>query len=89
MTTLKIRAEGVAWQNIDDDLIVLDERKALYMRLGGAATELWPLLVEGTTIDALSAAIMHKWGIDAAHADQDARAFVKSLEASELLEPVS
>ncbi|WP_375501958.1 PqqD family protein [uncultured Jatrophihabitans sp.] len=86
MTRVRVRSEGIAWQEVDNDLIVLDERNSLYMRLIGSATLLWPLLVDGVTEDELAAALVEAFGLDTAQARIDVATFLHGLRAQDLLE---
>lgn len=88
-TNLKVRGTGVSWQEIEGELIVLDEDHSRYLRLVGSGALLWPLLVAGTTADALSAALAAEYELDDERARTDVHAFVTGLAANDLLEPAT
>jgi hypothetical protein len=48
---------------------------------------LWPLLAEGTDRDALVAAVVGEFDVDAETAGRDVDAFVGALREQDLLEP--
>jgi len=84
--TLKLREDEVVWQDVDDDLVVLDLRSSTYFKLNGTGALLWDLLREPTSQQDLVEALMSKYGIDEDRATSDVDAFIDSLTQKKLLD---
>lgn len=78
--------DGVVWQRIDKDLVVLDLRASTYFKLNGSGAFLWDLLREPITQEDLVHALVSTYAIDEDEALADVRAFVQALEQRELLD---
>jgi len=85
----KIRSDQVAWEVLDDEVVILDLRQSLYWSLNDSAAALWQMLAEGATVDELVARIERGFGAPADVAVADVTAFVDSCLAQELLEAVA
>ncbi len=77
-TTIRTRAELV-WQEVDDQVVVLDPGSSTYHGVTGAGTTLWPLLVRGTTRDELVAELRAVFSIDGSRAEEDVEVFLAEL----------
>jgi hypothetical protein len=86
MTDLKLRGEGVAWTDVDGEIVALDESAAVYLAANEAGGLLWRALAGGTTRDSLAAALAAEYGLDAARAQADTDAFLATLRDRGLLE---
>ncbi|WP_028065228.1 PqqD family protein [Solirubrobacter soli] len=86
MTELKLRGEGVAWTDVDGEIVALDEAAAVYLAANEAGGMLWRALADGATQESLSAALAAEYGIDAARAEADTEAFLAALRERGLLE---
>lgn len=86
MTELKLRGEGVAWTDVDGEIVALDEAAAVYLAANEAGGMLWRALAHGATLEALAATLAGEYGIDPARAAADADAFVAALRERGLLE---
>lgn len=84
--TLKLRSDSLHWIPIDDEVVVLDERRDLYLSTNETGTRLWSALSEGATMSDLAGLLMEEFGIDRDQALSDSQAFVDSLEEQGLLE---
>lgn len=73
MGTVRIRTEGVVWQQVEDEVVVLDTASSLYYGVTGSGAQLWPLVVAGASREALADRLVALYGIgvDAARADVD------------------
>lgn len=82
---MKLRTDDLEWQQIDDEIIVLDTRRAEYLGVEGTAVALWHALESGADRDQLAASLVARYGIDPAQALADVDAFLADLAARELL----
>ncbi|WP_022882162.1 PqqD family protein [Gryllotalpicola ginsengisoli] len=83
---MKLRTEGLTWQEIDGELVILDMKTSAYLTTNAAGATLAKLLTEERTLDELSAALVSEFGIGSQQAMTDARAFVDQLRQSSLIE---
>jgi Coenzyme PQQ synthesis protein D (PqqD) len=83
--TLRLRADGLNWRQIDDEVVVLDSSSAKYLAINGSGARLWPALVAGATLEELAAILVESYGIDRSHAAADATRFLAALEEQGLL----
>ena len=87
MTELQLRHEGVAWKEVDGEIVALDETAAVYLAANPAGGLLWRALADGTTREALVAELMREYGIDRDdRASADTDAFLRDLRERGLLE---
>jgi hypothetical protein len=82
----KLRAEGVAWTDVDGEIVALDEEAAVYVAANSAGALLWRALADGATRAALSQTLVDEYGISAERADADTDAFLASLRERALLD---
>lgn len=83
---LRLRPSGLHWRRVDDDIVVLDARRSVYLQVNGTGAQLWPLLADGTDEDALAAALAAAHGLAAEDARRDVDLFVEELRGKDLLE---
>jgi hypothetical protein len=83
---MKLREDRVFWQKVQDEIIILDLDRSTYSRLNGSGTFLWELLRESFSEDDMVDALMRRYDVDGARAQEDVRAFVETLKANGLLE---
>ena len=83
---IRLNARSVAWRSVNGEVVGLSFKDSEYFTTNGTATELWPLLAEGTTEDNLTARIVDRYGIDTVTASTDVRAFLGTLTDRGLLE---
>lgn len=77
-TPLRLRPELV-WQEVDDQVVVLDPATSTYHAITGAGTHLWPSLVAGTSREELQARMQQSFGIEADVARTDLEVFLAEL----------
>ncbi|SEB83608.1 Coenzyme PQQ synthesis protein D (PqqD) [Paramicrobacterium humi] len=82
---MKLRTDGVTWQEIDGELVILDMQTSVYLTANGAATVLAKMLVEERSFEELAEALTQHFGIDQAVAEADARNFIEQLREKSLL----
>ena len=86
MTQLKLRGEGVAWTDVDGEIVALDESEAVYLAANEAGGMLWRALAGGATRESLAASLAHAYGISTDRAQADTDAFIAALRDRGLLE---
>ena len=86
MSELKLRHEGVAWKEVDGEVVALDEREAVYLAANPAGAVLWRALADGTTHTRLVAGLVGEFGIDTDRASADVDAFLADLRERGLLD---
>ena len=83
--TLCLRKNDLDWRDIDDEIVVLDTRDAVYLAVHGSGAFVWRILAESTTKDSLIEALVEKYGIDSTRAAADVDAFLATLNERGLL----
>lgn len=83
--TLCLREDDLDWREIDDEIVVLDTRDAVYLSVQGSGALVWRLLAESTTKDSLIEALVEKYGVDSTRATADVDAFLATLNDRGLL----
>ncbi len=81
-----VRDEGLAWQQVGDESVVLDLRSSLYYSGNAPGTVLWSRLVEGATTEQLVEALTAEFDVEPGRARADVLAFLEELRARGLLE---
>jgi hypothetical protein len=86
MVMMQLRQENLTWQVAGDDVVVLDLRGSVYLKLNGTGRVLWEALVEPRTDSELVTSLVEKYGIDEERAAADVAAFLEDLRRRDLLE---
>lgn len=71
-----VRSEELAWNEVDDQIVVLDTTTSTYHAVSGAGVTLWPLLVEGTTRADLLEVLRRTYDVPGDRAEADLDAFL-------------
>ncbi|GAB2524490.1 PqqD family protein [Paramicrobacterium agarici] len=82
---MKLRTEGVTWQEIDGELVILDLESSVYLTTNVAGAVLAKRLREDRTMADLTGTLTAEFGIDAETAQRDAYDFVQQLREKNLL----
>ncbi|MDX6400424.1 MAG: hypothetical protein QOF27_1030 [Gaiellaceae bacterium] len=85
MNELRLRPEALVWREIEDELVAVDMTSSRYLSANAAGNLLWQMLAGGTTHAQLVDCLVRNFGISADQAAGDVDAFVRDLEARELL----
>jgi len=85
-TILKLRGRGVAWTDVDGEIVALDEVAAVYLSANAAGTVLWRELAGGATRASLADSLVREYGIAPERAEADTDAFLIDLRDRALLE---
>ncbi len=86
MNELKLRTQGVAWTDVDGEVVALDEDAAVYLAANSAGGLLWRALVDGATRESLAEELVREYGIPLELAVADTDAFLATLKDHALLE---
>lgn len=81
----RVRANGLAWQQVGDESVVLDLQSSVYFSGNPSGTSLWQRLVEGATTDQLVAALTDEFEVGPEQARGDVLDFLEELRAAGLL----
>ncbi len=82
---MKLRLDGLTWQEIDGELVILDLAGSVYLTTNGSGGLLAKLLTDERTEQELVDALISTYDIDPAVALTDAQAFVAQLRQKNLL----
>jgi hypothetical protein len=85
MTELRLRRDGVAWRDVDGEVVALDEHAAVYLAANPAGAVLWRSLAGGATREELAAELALAFGIDTDRAAADTDGFLADLSERGLL----
>lgn len=85
VASVSVRTEDVVSTVVDGQVVLLDLRRATYLRINRSGRVLWERLELGASRDELSTALAQRYGIDASRASTDVEQFLAMLEARDLL----
>jgi hypothetical protein len=83
---LRLRNQAVEWREIEDEVVAVDTRKAIYMAINHTGAVLWPALAEGAEREELIERLVQAYDVDRGAAEADVDAFVTVLNEHDLLE---
>jgi hypothetical protein len=84
--TLRLRTDELDWLPIDQEVVVLDSRRDVYLATNQTGAHLWRALIEGTTRSELIDMLMRDFDVDAETATADVEAYLQALNEQGLLE---
>jgi hypothetical protein len=82
---VELRQDGLTWQVVGEDVVVLDLDGSVYLKLNGSGRVLWERLAQAASEDDLVAALTERYDIDRERATTDVAAFVAELRRRELV----
>lgn len=82
---VQLRSDGLSWQEIDGELVILDLQNSVYLTTNDSGAFLAKLLVEECSLEDLVAALVGEYGIDVELATRDATDFVATLREKRLV----
>jgi hypothetical protein len=83
--TLCLRKEDLDWREIDDEIVALDGREAVYLAVQGSGTLVWRLLADSATREHIVEALVETYDIDPTRAAADVDVFIAALNDRGLL----
>jgi hypothetical protein len=82
---VRLRTEGITWQEIDGELVILDLQSSMYLTTNGSGAFLAKLLTEERTEQELATALAAEFEIADDVAAADTAAFIEQLADKKLL----
>jgi hypothetical protein len=82
---VRLRTEGITWQEIDGELVILDLQSSMYLTTNGSGAFLAKLLTEERTEQELASALAAEFDIADDVAAADTAAFIEQLAEKKLL----
>ena len=82
---IRVDVRAVEAREVDGELVIYDLRDRRYLGGNATAAALWPLLVEGTSREALAERLEAAYGVEPGRARSDVDAFVSALGALGML----
>ena len=82
----RLRREALLWQQVGDQVVVLDADRSVYLAVNETGALIWQALADGCPTDQLTQILVERYGIDADRAAADVHRFVVDLDARGLLE---
>ena len=76
----------IAWREIDGEIVLLDLTGAAYYSVSRSGVVLWPAVVEGATLEALSERLAQEYSLERQVAERDVRVLIDALSGEGLLE---
>jgi hypothetical protein len=85
MVMMQLRQDRLTWHVAGDDVVVLDLKGSVYLKLNGSGRTLWERLAEGCDHTDLVSALVAEYGIDNDRATDDVDRFLADLRGRGLL----
>jgi hypothetical protein len=82
---MQIRTEGLVWQELDGELVLMDLERSVYLTTNATGTVLAKLLTEERTREELAVHLFEQFEIDREQALADVDAFAEQLRDKKLL----
>ncbi len=82
----RLRRDGLLWQEVAGQVVVLDAERSSYLAINAAGTLLWRAIADGCTTDDLVEVLVGRYGIDPEQAVADVGRFVDELTRRGLLD---
>lgn len=83
---VRLRIEALDWLPVDDEVVVLDGQRDLYLGTNSSGSVLWEALAEGATRTQLVDLLVTRFSIEQDRAAGDVEAFLEQLASAQLLE---
>jgi hypothetical protein len=82
---MQLRHDQLTWSVAGDEIVVLDLKGSVYLKLNGSGRLLWERLAEGADEMELAAALVERFGISDDRAATDVATFVGDLRRRDLI----
>jgi hypothetical protein len=86
MSEIRIDTTRVEAREVEGELVILDLKGQRYLGGNRSTATLWPLLVEGTSREALADQLVSECKIDAERARGDVDELIRALQRLDLLD---
>lgn len=81
-----LRPKALEWVDVEDEIVVLDSERSLYLSPNSSGAELWRMLTKGATQQELVAHLVETFEITVDRAEPDVVVFLERLDELGLLE---
>ncbi len=88
MKSFIISTKGIAFENFEDEVVVVNLPVGYYYSMKGSARNMFLHIVNGSNQDSLSKFIVNNYNIDLEEAIYASEIFIKKLEDHKLLEEI-
>ncbi len=82
---VRVRGEDLLWTRVGDEVVLLDQRRDLYLGVNPAGALLWQDLVDGCSHAMMVERLVERYGIEKARATADVEALLAGLRDEGLL----
>jgi phosphatidylserine/phosphatidylglycerophosphate/cardiolipin synthase-like enzyme len=82
----RLRRDALDWLPVDDEVVVLDQQRGLYLGTNPSGARLWKALGEGASRDQLVELLVDAFEIDRDRAADDVDEFLQTLSNQDLIE---
>ncbi len=82
---MRLRTEDLVWQDLDDDLVILDLRASTYLRLNDTAAVLFRELDRTGSTEALVTKLRSEYEVATEDAERDVQSFLSRLSDYDLI----
>lgn len=86
MATVKARNGAAVWREMEGQTVMLHLESSMYLGLNRTGSSLWPLIAEGTTVQALVDRLVQDYDVSAEQASSDVDAFLATCRGHDLLQ---
>ena len=83
---VKLRAEGVVWRQVGDEVVLLDVDSGRYLSVNRTGAILWPLLMSGCETTRLVDELVERYGVSEEQAKEDTGRFLASMREMGILD---
>lgn len=83
---MRLRTEDLTWQEIDEEVVVLDLKASTYLKLNGTGALLWKELDRGAELADLVQQLTSTYAVSFEQAREDVVSFLRQLAHAKLLE---
>ena len=83
---MRLRKADVTWQQLDDEIIILDLNGGEYLSVNGSGAFLWKQLDAGAEFEGLVSSLSDEYDLPRERAHDDVEAFLTQLREAGLLE---
>jgi Tfp pilus assembly PilM family ATPase len=85
---MQLRQAGLTWHVAGDDVVILDLKGSVYLKVNGSGRVLWERLAEVPSSEQqLTEALVDRYGIDEERAAADVAQFLDDMRRRNLLIP--
>ena len=83
---VRLRDRSLDWLPVDDEVVVLDGERDLYLGTNSSGSVLWEALAAGATRSQLAGLLVERFDIEQDRAGSDVEAFLEQLASENLVE---